>query len=159
MNFSCVSIRNASKMDRSDKVSWNCAHLKNEKSPFPPEFQNKGKSPLSGHFSRKEKRPIFRRSSAGSLRDPRTCPNAGKWAFLILALRTGIEPSEITLKSPVSKGTFLCGLNFVLNVKFGKNLLLQLLKHLTQNSKDRKKYELVLTFRQTNPIVIWFEVV
>jgi len=73
------------------------------------------KNPISHRSSRKEKRPIFRRSSAGSLRDPRTCPNAGKWAFLTLALQTGIEPSEITPKSPVSKGSFLGVLNFVLN--------------------------------------------
>jgi len=45
-------------------------------------------------------------------------------------------------------------LNFVLNVKFRKDLLLQLLKHLTQNSKNKKKYEPVLTFGQTNPIMI-----
>jgi len=72
----------------------------------------------------------------------------------MLALRTGIEPFEITPKSLGIKGFFFAVSNFVLNVKFRKNLLLQRLKHFTQNSKNKKKYESVLTFRQTNPNMI-----
>jgi len=89
--------------------------------------------------ARKEKRPTSRRSSAGSLCDPRTCPNGGKWAFLTLALRTGIEPFEITPKSPEIEGSLIGVLNFVLNIKFRNNLILQLLKHFTQNSRNKKK--------------------
>jgi len=38
----------------------------------------------------------------------------------MLALRTGIEPLKITLKSPVSKGSLFGVLNFVLNINWDK---------------------------------------
>jgi len=71
-----------------------------------------------------------------------------------LALRTGIEPFEIIPKSLEIKGSLLGMLDFVLNVKFRRDLFMQLLKHLTQNSKNKKKYTSINILEQTNPIVI-----